>query len=116
MLFFSVIMASNQRQSIEEWEKKTFLKQPPEKVMDTAGIKPGMGISEVGAGRGRFTMHLARRVGPQGKIFANDIDSNALAYLQDRCKRAGITNVKTILGEEIDSLFPKESLDKIFMV
>ncbi len=116
MLLMTAIMASAQRQSLEEWEKKTFLKQPPEKVMDTAGIKPGMVIGEVGAGRGRFTMHLARRVGPKGKIFANDIDADALAYLRERCKRAGITNVETILGEEIDPLFPKKSLDMIFMV
>lgn len=116
MLFLTAIMATDQRQSIEEWEKKTFLKQPPEKVMDSAGIKPGMVIGEVGAGRGRFTMHLARRVGPKSKILANDIDTDALAYLRERCKRAGITNVKTILGEEIDPLFPKKSLDMIFMV
>lgn len=116
MLFLTAIMAADQQQSIEEWEKKTFLKQPPEKVMDTAGINPGMVIGEVGAGRGRFTMHLAHRVGPKGKIFANDIDAEALAYLRERCKRAGITNVETILGDEIDPLFPKKSLDIIFMV
>jgi ankyrin repeat protein/SAM-dependent methyltransferase len=104
------------QQSIEEWEKKTFIKQPPEKVMDAAGVKQGMIIGEVGAGRGRFTMHLARRVGPKGKIFANDIDADALAYLKERCKHANITNVNTILGEEIDPLFPKKSLDMIFMV
>jgi len=116
VLFLSVITASSQQSSIEEWEQKTFLKQPPEKVMDSAGIEPGMVIGEVGAGRGRFTMHLARRVGPTGKIYANDIDTNALAYLQERCKRSNITNVKTIIGEEIDPLFPKKSLDMIFIV
>lgn len=116
MLFLTASTASSQHQSIEEWEQKTFIKQPPDKVMDSAGIKPGMVIGEVGAGRGRFTMHLARRVGPTGKIYANDIDSDALAYLQERCKRANITNVKTILGGETDPLFPKKSLDMIFMV
>ncbi|MBN1273065.1 MAG: class I SAM-dependent methyltransferase [Candidatus Aminicenantes bacterium] len=116
LLFVTVTIASSQEQSIEEREKKTFLKQPPEKIMDTAGIKPGMVIGEVGAGRGRFTMHLTRRVGPKGKIFANDIDAEALAYLRELCKRANINHVKTILGEETDHLFPKKFLDMIFMV
>ena len=107
---------SDRQQNIEAWEKRTFINQPPEKVMDAAGIKPGMIIGEVGAGRGRFTMHLARRVGPQGKILANDIDAEALAYLRKRCQHANITNVKTIMGEETDPLFPKKSLDMIFMV
>ena len=48
--------------------------QPPEKVMDAIGVKPGMTIGEVGAGHGRYTVHLARRVGHRGKILANDID------------------------------------------
>ncbi len=113
---FIVTLLIGQQQSIEEWEKKTFVKQPPEKVMDAAGIKPGMIIGEVGAGRGRFTMHLARRVGTKGKILANDIDAEGLAYLRERCQRAGINNVKTILGKVDDPRFPEGALDMIFMV
>ncbi len=104
------------RQSIEAWEKRTFIKQPPEKVMDAAGIKPGMIIGEVGAGRGRFTMHLARRVGTRGKILANDIDAEVLDYLRERCKRAGINNVEIILGEVDDPHLPEGALDMVFMV
>jgi ubiquinone/menaquinone biosynthesis C-methylase UbiE len=84
--------------------------------MDAAGIKPGMIIGEVGAGRGRFTMYLARRVGTNGKILANDIDAEGLAYLRERCKRAGINNVETILGEVDDPHFPDGALDMVFMV
>ncbi len=113
---FIVTLLTGQQQSIVEWEKRTFVKQPPGKVMDAAGIKPGMIIGEVGAGCGRFTMHLARRVGTKGKILANDIDAEALAYLRERCQRAGITTVKTILGEVDDPHFPEGALDMIFMV
>jgi ubiquinone/menaquinone biosynthesis C-methylase UbiE len=108
--------ASGQQKAMEEWERQTFIKQPPEKVMDAAGIKPGMVIGEVGAGRGRFTMHLARRVGGEGKILANDIDSESLKFLRERCKSAGINNVETIHGKVDDPLFPKASLDMVFMV
>jgi ankyrin repeat protein/predicted O-methyltransferase YrrM len=105
-----------QEQSIEEWEERTFIKQPPQKVMDAAGIKPGMAIGEVGAGRGRFTLHLARRIGAEGKILANDIDAEALAYLRERCQKAGFANVETILGEVDDPNYPEGSLDMVFMV
>lgn len=108
--------APSQDRSIEEWEKKTFEKQPPEKVMDAAGIEPGMIIGEVGAGRGRFTIHLAQRVGPTGKIIANDIDAESLEYLRSRCESNGIDNVETILGKIDDPLFPKNSVDMVFMV
>ncbi|MFH1573405.1 MAG: hypothetical protein ABIG68_05445, partial [Acidobacteriota bacterium] len=42
--------------------------QPPEQVMGLIGIRPGLVIGEVGAGRGRMTVHLAARVGDTGKI------------------------------------------------
>ena len=113
---FMVNILIGQQQSIEDWEKQTFIKQPPEKVMDAAGIEPGMIIGEVGAGRGRFTVHLARRVGEEGKILANDIDAEGLAYLRERCLKAGINNVETILGEVDDPHFIDDSLDMVFMV
>ncbi len=90
--------------------------QPPEKVMDAIGVKPGMTIGEIGAGHGRYTVHLARRVGHKGKVFANDIDKNALSILRERCQRENIVNVETIVGKEDDPLFPKKSLDMAFMV
>lgn len=100
-----------------EWEENINEKlQPPEKVMNAIGLKPGMVIGEIGAGHGRYTVHLARRVGKKGKVLANDIDENALAELRKRCERDNIPNVETILGEEEDPLFPKNSLDMAFMV
>jgi SAM-dependent methyltransferase len=100
-----------------EWEKSITEKlQPPERVMDAIGVKPGMTIGEIGAGRGRYTVHLAGRVGHKGKIFANDIDENALSILRQRCQRENIVNVETILGKEDDPLFPEKSLDMAFMV
>jgi ubiquinone/menaquinone biosynthesis C-methylase UbiE len=115
MLLLVAFLAGRQ-QSVQEWEKQTFERQPPEKVMDAAGIKPGMIIGEVGAGRGRFTMHLARRIGEGGKIFANDIDAEGLAYLRERCQREGVQNVEIVLGEVDDPHFPEGTLDMVFMV
>ncbi len=100
-----------------EWEKSVTEKlQPPEKVMDAIGVKPGMVIGEIGAGHGRYTVHLARRVGNKGKIYANDIDKNALSVLRERCQRENIVNVETTLGREEDPLFPDKSLDMAIMV
>jgi ubiquinone/menaquinone biosynthesis C-methylase UbiE len=95
---------------------KTFEKQPPEAVMDAAGVSEGMVVGEVGAGRGRFTLPLARRVGPTGKILANDIDAEGLAFVRERCSRAGLDNVETVLGTENDARFPPDSLDLVFVV
>ena len=57
--------------------------QQPEKVMEVIGIKPGMVIGEPGAGNGYFTIKLARKVGPSGKIYANDIVESSLKTIKE---------------------------------
>ncbi len=88
----------------------------PEKVMDAVGVKPGMVIGEVGAGHGYFTFHLSHRVGESGKIYANDISSEALASIRRQCEKDGIHNIETILGEVENPLLPKGILDLVFIV
>lgn len=105
-----------EHERIENWEDRVNQRQLPTVVMDTIGVKPGMVIGEIGAGRGRYTVHLAKRVGPGGKIYANDIDKGGLNYLKDRCEANHITNIEIILGEMNDPCFPENSLDMAFMV
>jgi ubiquinone/menaquinone biosynthesis C-methylase UbiE len=109
-------LAVGSAQSIEYGERQTNDRQPPDKVMDAIGLKAGMVIGEVGAGRGRYTVHLAARVGPTGKVYANDIDAGGLAHIRDRCQKDGLTNVETILGRSDDPLLPAGELDMIIMV
>jgi len=108
--------AAASAQTVDPGERTANNLQPPAKVMAAVGIKPGMVIGEIGAGRGRYTIFLAKRVGETGKIYANDIDATALAYLRERCQRDGLTNVETVLGRVDDALLPKAALDMVFMV
>lgn len=115
-LIFLHALSGASGQTVDRRERSANALQPPAKVMDAVGIHPGMVIGEVGAGRGRYTVHLATRVGDAGKIYANDINSSSLAYVRERCRRDGIRNVETILGKVDDALFPKAALDMVFMV
>ena len=84
--------------------------------MDSVGIKPGMIIGEIGAGDGYFTFKMVNRIGPEGHIFANDIVQSKLDYINRKCKTDKINAITTILGEDNDSLFPKDTLDLVIMV
>lgn len=101
-----IVLGQNDR---ETW-------QPPEQIMDSIGVKPGMIIGEAGAGQGYFTFYLAKRVGEKGKVYANDISKSSLSEIQSRSKRENITNIITVLGETEDPLFPQKNLDMIVMV
>lgn len=90
--------------------------QPPDRVIEAIGVMPGMIIGEIGAGRGRYTVHLATKVGEHGKVYANDIDRSALEYLESRCRRSGIGNVETVVGDVADPRFLPGTLDMAFMI
>ena len=68
---------------IESWEKRINDRQPPEIVMEEAGFESGMTVGEVGAGTGRMTLWIADKIGPEGIIYANDIDEQGLKHLYD---------------------------------
>jgi ubiquinone/menaquinone biosynthesis C-methylase UbiE len=90
--------------------------QPPDKVLDIIGVRPGMVVAEIGAGRGRYAVQLAVRVGPGGKVFAEDIDTDALDHLRKRCRRWKLENVVVVLGEVTDPKLPPAQLDLIWIV
>ena len=90
--------------------------QPPDKVMDIIGLAAGMTIAEIGAGQGRYVVHLADRVGSEGKVYAEDIDADALRHLAERCRRGRFNNVETILGDLTDPKLPSGALDLIFVI
>jgi ankyrin repeat protein/predicted methyltransferase len=90
--------------------------QPPEKILDAIGVKPGMRVGEAGAGRGYFTFPLARRVGPGGAVFANDISTSSLDVIRERADSEGLKNIKVVVGAVEDPLFPEKNLDMVVMV
>ena len=111
------ISSSCQSQNYPDaWENHHNTYQPPEQVMDSIGVKPGMIVAEIGAGRGRYVVHMANRVGATGKIYANDIDKKALDYLEYRCKRDSIPNVIAVLGKLTDPLLPKGTMDLVYII
>ena len=53
--------------------------EQPERALDLIGITPGTIVADVGAGSGYMTTRLANRVGPSGKVYANDLQPALLA-------------------------------------
>src|SRR5688572_6403792 len=47
--------------------------QHPDRIMDELQIAEGSVVADLGAGSGWFTTRLAARVGPNGTVYAEDI-------------------------------------------
>ena len=63
-----------------------------------AGIADGATVADIGAGAGWFTIRLARRVGPNGIVYAQDVQRQMLEAIRRRVAREGLRNVQTRLG------------------
>lgn len=87
----------------------------PYKVLKAAGLRPGQKVLEVGCGPGFFTIPAARIVGEKGSVCALDISPLAIERVQQKIKREGVTNVKTILADAAHTGLPDESLDLVLV-
>ena len=83
----------------EEW-------QQPIRIMDALGIGDGSVVGDLGAGSGWFTIRLASRVGPNGMVFAEDIQRPMIQAINVRLESLGIKNVRTVLGTASDPRLP----------
>jgi SAM-dependent methyltransferase len=92
------------------------IEELPETALDKIGIRKGMTVADVGAGVGYFTVRLARRVGPSGKVYAVDVQPEMLSILKQRAAKADLHNIVPVLGSESDPKLPPASLDLILLV
>ncbi len=86
------------------------------RVMDLLGITPGKSVADIGAGSGWFTVRAARRVGPGGTVFAEDINPEYIQYIANRAAKEKLSNVKTVLGTPDDPSIPPASVDALLML
>lgn len=91
-------------------------KLQPDRVMDILEIKQGSIVADIGAGSGWFSVRAARRAGTGGAVYAVDINKKYLEYIEERAKREGLTNIRTILGKDDDPLLPPNSLDAVLLL
>jgi SAM-dependent methyltransferase len=87
-----------------------------DRVMDILEVAPGKNVADVGAGSGWFTVRAARRVGDGGKVFAVDINPEAIRYIENRAQKENLHNVSAIQGREDDPTLPTGQIDAVLLL
>jgi ubiquinone/menaquinone biosynthesis C-methylase UbiE len=93
--------------SRDEW-------QQPERVLDALALAPGMRVADIGAGTGYFSERLAQRVGPQGLVYATDVQAEMLARLDERVREQALANVRVVAARFDDPTLPPACCDVVF--
>jgi predicted methyltransferase len=92
----------------DDWNK-------PEQIMDALGIADGAAVADLGAGGGWMEIRLARRVGPNGVVYAEDIQPQMIEAISRRMQHEGLSNVRTVMGTPTDPRLPS-GLDAVLIV
>jgi ubiquinone/menaquinone biosynthesis C-methylase UbiE len=90
--------------------------EQPDRALDVLKIQKGAVVADVGAGSGYMTVKLSKRVGPTGKVYANDIQPEMLRLLAVRLQAQGISNVTTVRGDVDNPNLPASTLDLELLV
>ena len=101
--------AEKKRESRDTW-------QQPDRAVKDMGLKAGQVVADVGCGTGYLTFRLAKAIGSDGKVYAEDISDRALKSLRSRVEREKTTNITVIKGEPTDLKIPAASCHAAIIV
>lgn len=79
-------------------------------------LKPGMTAAEVGAGSGYMARFIAGKLGPEGRVIANELEPKMVAYMNERAAKEGLKNFSAIKGQPTSTGFEPGSIDAIAVV
>ena len=92
------------------------VEEQPDAALDAIGIAKGSTVADIGAGNGYMTWRMAERVGPGGKVYANDIQPQMLEMLRRNMEQRKLANVTTVLGAVDDPKLPRDAVDLLLLV
>ena len=99
---------------LERPEREDF--QQKDEVMRVLAFRPGERVADVGTGSGYFTVPVAKAVGPDGSVLAVDIIPEMLAYVGERTRVEGLTNVRFQKATREDPGLAPGAFDTILVI
>jgi ubiquinone/menaquinone biosynthesis C-methylase UbiE len=88
--------------------------QNPEQILYRIGLKPGLKFIDIGCGIGFFTIPAAKIVGNEGRVYALDINEEAIDMIRKRAEKEGLNNLTLRVGKAEETTFCKYCADIVF--
>ncbi len=100
-----------------DWRGFGFRANGPEmpRLKHVLGLKPGMFVADIGAGKGEVTVALAAEVGPEGRVFSTEIDTKALDQIRALVAAATLGNVTAVQAYPRDTGLPTGCCDAVLL-
>ena len=84
-------------------------------IFDAIGLRDGGTVCEMGAGDGDLSLAVARRVGPQGRVYASELGDDRVKTLREKVAGSGLAQITIVAGDAVRTNFPDGGCDALFM-
>ena len=96
-------------EAVAQWQqgaarRAAVLGEATERLLDAAGLRPGLRVLDLGAGAGEQSILAARRVGPNGTVLAVDVSASMLEAAARAARDAGLDGVIATHTADISTL------------
>lgn len=108
--------------TLNEWNEYLIFNNPnrilwekTDEMLRLLNVRPGESIADIGCGGGYFSWQFAKLTGEKGRVYATEINSDAISYLKNFVKDYNVPNIHTLVTRMNDAGLHKNSVDTIFM-
>ena len=88
--------------------------QNPEQILISIGLKPGLKFIDIGCGTGFFTIPASKIVGNDGRVYALDINEEAIGVIKKQAEKEGLNNLTLRVGKAEEVTFCNYCADIVF--
>jgi len=96
----------------DETERRKW--QNAEAILTAIGLKASLTFIDVGCGEGFFAIPAAKIVGRKGRVYALDLDEDAITELKKEAASQGLKNLTAVVGGAEDTVFCEACADIVF--
>ena len=76
-------------------------------------LQAGRVVADIGAGGGELSVRLARQVGPEGRVYATEMEKGRMERIRKRAEDAGLKNVDVLEAHATRTNLPESCCDAI---
>jgi predicted methyltransferase len=85
------------------------------RLFELFDLKPGMTVAEIGGGSGAMTVEMAKRLGPEGRVYSTELSEKSRSQIREAAKQAQLENVIVLESSQTTANLPDSCCDAIFM-
>jgi ubiquinone/menaquinone biosynthesis C-methylase UbiE len=115
VLFNMIINVLSAQYTESDWDERDKW-MDIDKMFNLVDLRLGSIVADIGCHEGYLTIHMAKKIGEEGKVFAVDVIEHRLQKLKKNAEKRNLTNITTVLGDYDNPKLPNNTLDAVFIL